>query len=796
MRLELNGKWNMVRRRDGKAFPADIPGTDFGALIKCCEIKNPLISGDENEALATASENYTFSRSFTVDAAMLGKKLAVLKCFRVDTLCDVFINGKKVVSLNNAFVPLHIDIKEYLQVGENTVSFEFSSPYLYIKERYKANPILPNPNGVNGIPYIRKPGCHFGWDWGPCVPYCGILDDIYIDFVDSEITDIRIKQETSVEKSVVTVTAENADGIEFYSPKGEIITGENGVFTVENPELWGIRKQNGKEKQPLYTVVIFSNEERIEKKIGLRSITLDTSKDAFGSNFCFVLNGEKVFAKGANLIPFAALFEDCSREKVNYYLNLAVDCGFNMLRVWGGGSYADEYFLSRCDEFGILVWQDFCFACQLYPFYEDDFAKNVLNEITLNVSRMSLHPSAALFCGNNEAEQMFGYLPKKAKLVSSYIDFFYKRLPPLLAEITDIHYIPSSPVGEAPFKKTGSDNLGDTHMWHVWHGLKPLDYYAKRYTRFMSEFGLESLPSEKAIASFAGEGERSMDSKPFMSHQKCSGGNQKMLYYLSEMFDFPVSFDSLPYLTGIVQAECVKNAAVHFRQNKGRCNGCLFWQYNDVWNCPSWSAVDFEGVPKALMYYAKRFFAPVTVTYKRENNKLRIFAHNDTLEAKKFEVCVAYYGIDGEKLSSYTLNAELKKNTTREIGFVPYANEPVVQITFAENILTELFPRPYEASLHKAEIEVTKADGGIYLTADTFAYNVFIDADCTLSDNYFSLVKGKKRFVALGDSEGEIKITCANNIDFCGGANERRKFRFKYRLKPANIANTIGYSFM
>ncbi|MCQ2462179.1 MAG: hypothetical protein MJ177_02090 [Clostridia bacterium] len=796
MRVELNGKWNMIRQRDGKQFPADIPGTDFGALIKCGEIKNPLISGDENEALATASDNYAFSRSFTVNGALLGKKLALLKCSCVDTLCEIYINGKKALSLNNAFVPLDADIKGFLRMGENTVSFVFSSAYIYIKEKYKAHPLLPNPNGVNGIPYIRKPGCHFGWDWGPCVPYCGILDDIYIDFTDSEITDIKIKQNTTPEKSVVSVTAKNAESIELYSPQGEKITGDNGVFTVEAPVLWDIREQNGKQKQPLYSVVLTGGDERIEKKIGLRSVALDTSKDAYGSNFCFVLNGERVFAKGANLIPFAALFEDYSRETVDYYLNLAVNCGFNMLRVWGGGSYADEYFLSRCDELGILVWQDFCFACQLYPFYEDDFAKNVLNEITLNVSRIALHPSAALFCGNNEAEQMFSYLPKKAKLVSSYIDFFYKRLPPVLAEITDIKYIPSSPVGEAPFKKTGSDSVGDTHMWHVWHGLKPLDYYAKRYTRFMSEFGLESLPGEKAISAFAGTGERSMASKPFMSHQKCSGGNEKMLYYLTEMFFFPVSFDSLPYLTGIVQAECVKNAAVHFRQNKGRCNGCLFWQYNDVWNCPSWSAVDFEGVPKALMYYAKRFFAPVTVTYKRENGRLRIFAHNDTLENKRLEVCVDYYGIDGVRLGGTTLNAELEKNTTREIGFAVYANEPVVRIAFGDDILTELLIPPYAAKLKKAKIEVEKADGGIYLTADTFAYNVFIDTDCTLSDNYFSLVKGEKRFVALGKLTDEIKITCANNIDFCGGRSERGKFRLKYRLKPANIANTIAYSFM
>lgn len=796
MRMLLNGSWTMTRQSDLKEFPAQIPGTDFGALIACGEIPNPLISGDENEALATASDSYSFSRVFTVAPALLDKKTAILKCSRVDTLCEVFINGKRACTLRNAFIPLKTDIRSYLTAGENTVTFAFSSPYLYIKEKYKKAPLLPNPNGVNGIPYIRKPGCHFGWDWGPCIPYCGILDDIFIDFTDFQLSDIKIKQRTLPENAVVTVTSAGAESIRLFSPSGEEIPGENGVFTIDAPVLWGIREQNGKAKQQLYTVVVTGGGERAEKKIGLRSLTLDTSPDCYGSNFCFVLNGERVFAKGANIIPFSALFEDCDRKTTDYYLTLAVNSGFNMLRVWGGGSYADEYFLERCDELGILVWQDFCFACQLYPFYDEDFSANVLREIALNVARMDLHPCVALFCGNNEAEQMFSYLPKKSRLVSSYIDFFYNRLPPLLNKLTDVSFIPSSPVGTAPFKNTGSDSVGDTHMWHVWHGLKPLDYYESRYTRFMSEFGLESLPSEKAISAFANGAERSLFSEPFMRHQKCRGGNEKMLYYLTEMFDFPVSFDALRYLTGIVQAECVKNAAVHFRQNRNRCSGCLFWQYNDVWCCPSWSAVDFKGIPKPLMYYAKRFFAPVTVSYKKEKDKLLIFAHNDALKAKNFNVVLGYYNVDGSKTASFRLSGTVPENTVRKIGSIPYRGEAVLRISFDDTVLTELLIPPYMAGLKKAAISLEEANGGIKLTADTFVYNVFIEADAILSDNCFSMVKGEERLIKFDKEPVGIRIICANNIGFVEDASERKKFRLKYRLKPENAVNTVVYSFL
>lgn len=793
-RLDLSGQWIMTRRSDGKELPAVIPGTDFGTLIRCGEIADPLRSGAEEEALAVASDQYTFSRRFTVKPEQLRHNKAKLKCFRVDTLCDILVNGQKALSLNNAYIPLDADIKAFLREGENTIAFAFSSPYLYIRDRYREKPLLPNPNGVNGIPYIRKPGCHFGWDWGPCVPYCGILDDPYIEFTDKEPIGIRIRQKTTPDKAVVTVTAGKADDIRLLSPSGESISGEDGVFTVIHPELWRIREQNGKELQPLYTVVVTNGEERTEKKIGLRSLSLSTAPDRYGKDFCFVLNGERVFAKGANLIPFSALFEDSSRKKTDYYLRLAVDSGFNMLRVWGGGSYADEYFLSRCDELGILVWQDFCFACQLYPFYEEDFAAGVLREIAVNVARMDPHPCVALFCGNNEAEQMFPYLPKSSALVSSYIDFFYKRLPPLLKELTEIPYIPSSPVGDAPFRNTGSDKVGDTHMWHVWHGLKPLDYYASRYTRFMSEFGLESLPSEKAIATFAGPSERSMDAEPFMRHQKCRGGNEKMLYYLTEMFGLPASFDALPYLTGIVQAECVKNAAVHFRQNRERCSGCLFWQYNDVWNCPSWSAVDFEGVPKALMVYAKRFFAPVNVTVRREKDRLSVFAHNDTLTERFFDAVLTYYDIGGEALGTFRLSAGLPKNTTRQIGSIPYGGEPVLRTLCNGELQTELFVPPVRAGLRKTSIGIKKTEGGILLTSDTFAYNICLMSDAAPSDNWFSMVKGEERFIAFDREPQELKLICANDLTY-QSAEERKKFRRRYRLKPENMINTVVYSF-
>ena len=795
-KLLLNGKWNIASNDSMYNFEGDIPGTDFGNLIKYGLLKNPLISGIEQEALVTAEKDFTFSREFEASKELLKAKNIRLRCSCVDTLCTVILNDKKVAELNNAYIALDADVKDAIKEGKNKIVFEFHSAYKYIKDRQSKAAMPGNFNGVDGIPYIRKPGCHFGWDWGPCVPYSGILDDIEIVSFDSEITNISINQQTTKEKSVLEIKADGADEIVVVSPKGKEYKVEKGALTIEKPELWYTRELSQTKTQPLYTVKFISKEQTIERKIGLRDLYLDQSKDEYGSNFSLMINGERVFAKGANLIPFAAIYEDATNETVDYYINLAIESNFNVIRVWGGGSYANEYLLNKCDELGLLVWQDFCFACQLYPFYEKDFLDNVVREIEENVKRESLHPSVALFCGNNEIETMYSWMPQGTKLQKAYKEFFYDIMPKTLAPITDVSYIPTSPLGSDYMKNISSDNYGDTHMWNVWHGLKKLDYYQTRYSRFLSEFGLESLPSMKAINTFATPADYDITSAAFNSHQKCIGGNKKMLFYLTEMFDFPKHFEALPYLTGIVQAECIKNAAVHFRQNKGRCNGAIYWQYNDVWNCPSWASVDFEGVPKALQYKAKDFFNPVTVTCKKQDGIATIFAHNDTLEKKSFKIKVEEYSIkDNSLIEEHKYSVDLKPNSFERIVDLKARYNVVMKITFNNESIYEIFDKPSKLPLNKVEFKISKEGNKATIKAlDNFAYNICVESDAIASENYFSLLKGEEKTITFNKAPENINIVCANNIEFDKNAIRKFFFRLFYRLQPLNIANFIYYS--
>ncbi len=795
MKKSLSGIWRLKSADGVFDTTAIVPGTDFGNLTRNGFIDNPLTSGDEKYALSIAENDFSFSRTFSLDEDFFNFERITINCNCLDTLCKCFINGVFAFESDNAFLPLSADVKQLLKVGDNEIIVQFYSPYKYIKERQKSHPLPKNFNGVDGIPYIRKPACHFGWDWGPCVPYSGICDDIFLKAFNRQIEDVHISQQTEKEKSVITASAKNADKITLVCPDGKTIDFADGKAVVQNPELWFTHEMSGKDVQPLYTVVFENAEEAVEKKIGLRNLRLDRSKDEYGEDFAFILNGERVFAKGANLIPFSAIFEDANDKTIEYYVDLALKSNFNILRVWGGGSYASEKLLSLCDEKGILVWQDFCFACQMYPFDDNGYLENVLEEVKSNVKRMTTHACLCLWCGNNEIETMFPYFAG-TKLMKEYEKFFYHVLPETIKYLTEVDYIPTSPVGEKFLKKTGADECGDTHLWSVWHGLKKLDYYKKRHTRFLSEFGLESLPSMSAIKTFAkDEKDFNITSPIFNAHQKCKGGNRKMTFYLLEMFDFPKHFEDLPYLTGITQAKCVRDATIHFRQNKGRCNGSIFWQFNDVWACPSWSSVDFLGVPKALQYGAKRFFAPVSVTCKKKGDKITAFVHNDTLTVQNVDIKIETCKIkDNETEEIMHKKIEIKANDFERLCEFK-SSAKAVRITVNGSVQYEVFSAPNKLGLEKVNFDLSCENGVLKVRADKFAYGVCLQADGVVFDeNYVHIGAGETFEVPYQGRIDDVKITCANNVEFSHNKFKKIAYRLAFRLIPENVINYIVYS--
>lgn len=765
-------------------FKATAPFSDFGQLIKLGKIENPLTCKNAEKTVSCVEPKVMKIKGiFSLTKEQLKYDHISIQCNKIDALCSCYINSKLAFRSKNAHIPIDFDVKPLLQEGINSLKIEIYSSVDYITKKQSEKKLPKNNNGIDGAAYIRKASCHFGWDWGPCIPY-KFIDKIELCCYNKKIDNIIIKQKIKDNIANIAVSAINTDEIYLITPEGIKLTGKDGKFVIENPRLWWTHDISQTSKQPLYTVVLKNNEMTVERKIGLRSIKLNQSKDEYGYNFQFVLNGEPVFSKGACVIPFAAIPEDADNSKIDYYLDLCIKSNFNMIRIWGGGEYASDYLLNRCDELGILIWQDFCYACLMYPFYEPDFYENCIDEAVFNVKRTEHHPCLALWCGNNELEAMFSYLPKNSQIMKSYVDFFYNKLPQNIKGITDIDYIPTSPLGDKPFIQNTSDNVGDTHMWNVWHGLKPLDYYEKRYTRFMSEFGLESLPSLEAIKTFAQPDEFDLKSNAFMSHQKCVGGNEKMMFYLKSRFDTPKHFEDLPYLTGIVQAECVKSATEHFRRNKGRCNGALFWQLNDVWCCPSWSAVDFLGKPKVLMFSAKHFCAPIGVSYS--NGYLYFF--NDTIFENDISVEITV--INGVKtLTQETVQMHLPKNSVTEIKTHRLEKNDVLKVTLNGNDF--YFDRVQ--TLKNADISAKIEKGFLILKSNEYARYVFID-DEQIEDNYFNLLPFEEKKIKY--SKNTIpEIKCENNIEFSKRKLKTSLQQLVYRLKPMNIANAFYYEY-
>ncbi len=812
-KLSLNGKWTMEFDESGKTYNADVPVSDYNVLYKCGEIEDPFYGQNENDALFISEKSKTFKRDFEIDNKLLGFKNIVLHCNMLDTLAEITVNGKSAGKSQNAYVPFDAEIGELLSAGKNSIEIKFSSPVEYVKERQKQKPLPRNANGINGVPYIRKPACHFGWDWGINMPVSGILGDIEIQFFDEEIRDFEIVQHHSNGAVTLEITTDiKTDATGFLTdPDGNKtefkIKNGKGVIEIENPRLWWTRELSGVDKQPLYSVEIGE----IKKKIGLRTIELNRKADKYGNNFQFILNGVEIFAKGSNMIPPDAMADRINEESYKKIVDDAVNANFNMIRIWGGGYYGADELYDLCDERGILIWQDFMFACLMYPFYEKDFLDNVLSEVKSNVNRIKHHPSLALWCGNNEIEFMFSYMPESSEIVKWYKKFFYEILPAEIRKYDALTpYIETSPIGEGFRKNITADKCGDTHMWHVWHGSKNLQYYTKRYTRFCSEYGMESLPSEDCIATFAKPEEFDLYSKTMLHHQKCLSGNSKMKFYLLERYNEPDKFSDLIYLTGLVQAQCIANASEHWRRNKGRCNGSLWWQLNDCWGAPSWSSVDYSGKWKPLMYEARRFFAPVSVSVKLNNEKAEIFVLNDTADNDNFELQAQILDFSGNIISEksekvyseagkpkkiFTIAADKKKLNQCFVLARLYKNGDLISQK------TSVFIPEKKLKLKRAKIKAVLNGNKITLSSDTFAKSVFVDIkgeSTPLSDNCFDLIPNEEKTITLNKdckiTADKISVKCVNNIKSTHSKASGSWFRFTFSVKPENIANRFYYT--
>lgn len=803
----------MQTEGEKEQWKAKVPGSVLSCLLSNHIIEDPYDRMNEYSARELFWKDYRFTRTFQVTEEMLSEEIMELVCLGLDTLAEIYLNGELLAKTENMHRTYRIFIKDKVHVGENTLSIVFRSTLRYI-EAVKAQEnkeIQYDAIGaMKGNQYLRKAHSMFGWDWGPQLPDAGIFRDIQIEVYSiARIADVLLEQTHS--KDIVELKGtifcatdkyevklpEQLVKTTLYAPDGTKLDEKYGLqvtFRIEKPMLWW---PNGLGEHPLYRIescIQCKGRELYKKsyRIGLRTLTVSRKKDEWGSEFALEINGIKIFSMGADYIPEDCVYARITQERQRYLLESCVKANYNTIRIWGGGYYPSDAFYDMCDELGLMVWQDLMFACNIYDFTEA-FEKNVVAEVTDNVRRLRHHPSLALWCGNNELESAWvswdDFKKQTPYLKADYIKQFEYVLPRVVKkEDKSTFYWPSSPSSGGCFDNPEDENRGDKHYWEVWHGQKPFSEYQKHYFRYCSEFGFQSFPGMKTVKTYTREEDRNIFSPVMESHQKNDAANGKIMFYLAETFRNPKDFESLLYDSQILQAIAIKSGVEHWRRNRGRCMGALYWQLNDNWPVASWSSIDYFGRWKALHYYARNFFAPIAgslVKQKDEDSYIRnggdqfssvaVHIQNETRHAERVHVRVALKKMDFTVLDVVEKDIEVAAFSAVKVLERDYAElvkrQPRVSVTpeqyrsDAAVSKSEVFVEAvfaYEDGRRQIETEVLipykhldlkpcqvqaevvedKEGYTITLTSDTYAAFVeldFGDADVIFSDNYFAI---------------------------------------------------------
>lgn len=782
----LNGTWQLsAGHRSLESVDMQIPGTVLSGLLAAGKIKDPFYRTNEDATRALFWKDYVFTRTFDVDEELLAQQHIVLVCEGLDTLAEISINGTFLAKTDNMHRTWKFQAKKLLHPGKNEIQIVFRSVLRFIEdypyEAHKKINYIPC-GSMKGNQLLRKAHSMFGWDWGPQTIDAGIFRDIYLQgYSHARIEDIRIHQQHAKNVSVQTsiTLSESVPGQKLCVELSEdgadkplqtklCKTNADGVaavdFVIENPKLWW---PNDYGDQPLYIVrtTLLDEDgtslESITRRIGLRTLTISQEKDEWGNEFAFCVNGVKIFTRGGNYIPDDCLYTRITEKKLDYILESCRRAHFNCVRVWGGGYYPSDAFYDLCDEKGLIVWQDLMYACNVYD-VTDAFAENCRQETYDNVRRLRHHASLGLWCGNNEIESAWDHWGDFQKetpyLRANYIRLFEEVLPKAVQEADgETFYWHSSPSSGGCFDNPDDANRGDTHYWDVWHGQKPFTDYRKYFFRFCSEFGFQSFPCAKTVNSFTLEDDRNIFSRVMESHQKNDAANGKMLYYLSENLRYPKDLTHLLYASQVLQGMAIKYGVDHWRRNRGRCMGTLYWQINDDWPAPSWSSIDYFGRWKALHYMAQKFYAPHAVSMTLEDHRCHVYFSNESFETTEYSLTLSIRDLSGNVLETYETKGNSPAFSAIETAVVDICSwedqkddvflEAVIH-TKDQKVLKDvetLVPYKYlnlKNPVISTEAEETNDAFILHISSDCFAPFValdFDDADVIFSDNFFHL---------------------------------------------------------
>lgn len=814
---ELNNHWYFKKSLDTLWKNAAVPGTVHTDLLALQEIEEPYYRLNEHTLQWIDKVNWDYQTTFNLSKRDFLKQHIELDFSGLDTYAHIFINDSLILQTDNMFRNYTIDAKQFLKKGDNKLHIRFDSPIIKGIEKYDALD-YKFPSSDNDLAKIgqvenekrvsiftRKAGYHFGWDWGPRLVTSGIWKPIkLISWNQYKIEDVFIQQNSIGKKAIMTAHIELA--VNNKSEKGEVeiivngktikktrvklTEGKNNLqipFEIENPELWW---PNGMGDQVLYKVEVkitsgFYTDIK-SHKIGLRTIELIREPDAIGTSFYFKVNGHAVFMKGANYIPQDVFLSNAKKTNYEHIIASAKDANMNMLRVWGGGIYENDEFYQLCDEMGLLVWQDFMFACAMYP-GDSSFLENVKQEAIDNVKRLRNHTSIALWCGNNEvlsAWENWGWkndiIEEQSKEIAdtiwkAYNAIFHKILPEVVTSYDGTRpYWPSSPGSDFGGKE--SHEKGDAHYWMVWWGKEPFNNYNKAIPRFMSEYGFQSFPEFSTVEKYTIPEDHNIYSEVMKSHQRSSIGNETIEEYMLRDYKQPKDFKSFLYVSQLLQAHGIKIGIEAHRRNRDKCMGSLYWQINDCWPVASWSSIDYYGKWKALHYTAKKSFENFLISFENNEDHLNVFVVSDSLKNRNAILKIELLDFDGNLLKQWEelITVEANKSNKyidllkNDILNVSNANNAVLHAELLNNennsIISEnlFYLSPYkELKLTNPELTLTVNENidefELILKTQKLAKDVYLtaDSDNNFSDNYFDMLPNTEKKVTIKKSQLE-----------------------------------------
>ncbi len=796
------GHWQLRSAEESEWIPISLPGEVHIALMESGKIPDPFAMDNELKVQWVAKQDWVFKGNLDVTDDLLAEDQVWLCFDGLDTLAEVVLNDTVLGKTDNAFRAYSWKVKDLLKPGKNVVQIHFKSPVNYVSEKQEEQP-LPSPDqSIQGGPHLRKAPCQWGWDWGPMLPPIGIWKEARLEaYSKAKLDMVHLQQDHQFDGSVqvsadakiehwrddtlqLCLTLKDPDGNTFATTC-KVLNG-SAVASIEIPEpkLWW---PNGYGEQTLYKAEVSlrtSDETILDSKtyqLGLRTLELRQEEDEFGESFTFVVNGVPIFAKGSNWIPADSFPTRITRKQLDQLLGDAARAHHNMIRVWGGGFYESEDFYDMCDQYGILVWQDFIFSCSVYPLDDPQFLENVHQEVVDNVHRIRHRASLAIWCGNNEMDwgwEQWGWDNEATlKYRESYQTFFYETLPQWLESLDpDTPYWFSSPTSGTPFEDANSNDEGDAHYWEVWHGAKPFTAYREQYPRFMSEFGFQSLPPLKTIKTYADEDHWNLTDYMIEHHQRSYFASALFMGQMALHFLMPADFPSLVYLTMVLQAEGIRYGVEHWRRNMHRVSGTLYWQLNDCWPVASWSSLDYFGRWKALHYISKRFFAPLLLSIEddEKNAVMKVHLSSDLQDIWSGSVRWRLMRLDGEVLDfgEEKVNADpLASKLVFEKDFSNLTLDEKRETVFVAQLLKEdrvlstqlgTFVRNKHLQLVEPQLKAYLRDDGngdVLIDVEVGYLARFVeltldDADVVFSDNYFDVLPGETVQITCPKPEG------------------------------------------